>query len=98
MSKMLMQYGNYAVGFLAAIGALVFASVMPAHAHEIISAAGVIAVLTFFFTDEDEPFIIRAMAMCAAAVCMVFAIVMPASAVQLISAAGTIAVLSLIFA
>jgi len=53
------RYGAYAVGFFAAICALVFALLIPAHRAEIIGAAGAIALWTYFSTEEYDRFVVR---------------------------------------
>jgi hypothetical protein len=91
------RYGAYAVGFLGAIGALVFAYFLPANRQEIVGAAGTIAIFTLLFSNGKR-FGLRLLGMLGAAACGVAAIFMPDQAKELLSTAGTIAIFSLIFA
>lgn len=96
-TELVNRYGAYAVGFLAALGALVGALLMPAHATMLVSAAGTLAIVNFFFTNQYDSFRLRLMGLFVAGVALVFAILLPAQAPQLLSASGTIAGLSLVF-
>lgn len=97
-NALVQRYGAYGVGFLGAVGALVAALLMPASATTLIGGAGTIAVLTFFFTSENDRFGVRLIAMLGAGVALLFAYLMPGNAPQLISGAGMLAALALIFA
>jgi|GEM_PF-3708019 len=91
------RYGAYAVGFIGAMCALVFAILMPAHRTEIIGAAGAIAVWTFFATSEYDRFVLRILGFVGAGVAMVAAMAMPENADTLISAAGLISAAAIIW-
>jgi uncharacterized membrane protein len=91
------RFGNYAVGFLAALGALVAAYFMPAFREMLISAAGTLAIITLFFTGEYQSFKRRLIGMVVAGVVLLAAFAMPDQAESLLSASGTIAILAIIF-
>jgi len=91
------RYGAYGVGFIAAMCALVFALLMPAHRTEILGASGAIAVWTFFATEQYDRFVLRILGFVAAAVAMVAAMAMPDNADTLISAAGMISAAAIIW-
>jgi hypothetical protein len=91
------RFGNYAVGFLGALGALVIAVFMPEYREMIIGAAASIAAATFWMTEENEPFGLRLLGMFAAGVVAVFAFFMPDHAKELLTASGSIAGATLIF-
>jgi hypothetical protein len=82
-------YGAYAIGLLGALGALIFAVLMPAHQAELLSGAGAIALWSFFATNKYDSYALRFLAFVAAGVCLVFAMtVLPAQVHNLIYAAG----------
>jgi len=91
------RYGAYAVGFFAAICALGFALLMPAHRSEIIGASGAIALWTYFATDEYDRFVLRILGFVGAGVAMFAAMVMPENADTLIGAAGLISAAAIIW-
>lgn len=91
------RYAAYAVGFLAAIVALIAAYFMPACASKLIVGAGVIAVVNFFYTEQYDAFALRLLGMVAAGAALVAAFIMPEHTNELLSAAGTIAVVSLVW-
>lgn len=89
------RYGAYGVGFLGALGALLAALFMPDSATSLISSAGLIALATFYLTDENDPFVLRLLAMLAAGVVTVFAYLMPQHASELLETAGVIVLIGL---
>jgi hypothetical protein len=91
------RYGAYISGFLGALGAMIFALLMPAHQAELISAAGFIAVGTLLFTSQGDPFFLRLLGFVAAGVTMCFAIAMPLNTDQLIHGAGVLSALTILF-
>ena len=85
------QYGAYLIGILGALGALVFAVLIPHEREMIIGAAGTLGFLTVFLTSKGDPWVFRLLGMVAAGVVVSFSFFMPEYADQLLSAGGLIA-------
>ena len=90
------RYGSYVVGYLGALGALVFAYLIPGQRHTLICAAAVLAVLTLFFSGSKR-FGYRVLGMAAALACMIFALLMPTEQETLVHSAGVISFITLLF-
>lgn len=92
------EYGAYVVGFLGALGALLFAVLMPSDREMLIGAAGLLALFTFFWTRKNSSWGLRLIGMIAAGITVSFGFLMPEYSAQLLQAGGLIAGASLLFA
>lgn len=86
-----------ALGLLAAGVALIFAYLMPEFRDEIVSGAGIIAVLALLFDERAKIGQYQPVGYLGAGACMVAAIFMPDVASELVHGAGIIAVLTVFF-
>lgn len=91
------RFGAYGVGALAALGALILAVLLPENREMIIGAAGTLALLTFFFTSENDSWGFRLIGVLAAGVTVLFSFLMPEFAPTLLKAGGLIAGASIVF-
>ncbi len=91
------RYGAYACCVVAALGALLFALIMPAHRSELISGAAGIGIWGYFATSEYDRFGWRILGFIAAGVTMCFALAMPGNTDQLIEGAGVLCALAIYF-
>ncbi|MBU6455224.1 MAG: hypothetical protein KGS72_25870 [Cyanobacteria bacterium REEB67] len=89
-------YGAYIVAGLAAVGALIFALLMPAHRDELIGGAAGIAIWGYLATDEGDKFRARLLLFLGAGLTMCFAMAMPGSADELIGGAGLLSMLAIL--
>jgi hypothetical protein len=90
-------YGAFIVAGLAAVGALIFALLMPAHREELIGGAAGIAIWGYIATEVGDAFRARILLFLGAAVALCFAMAMPASADELIGGAGILSFLAVLW-
>jgi hypothetical protein len=91
------EYGAFFVAGLASVFALLFAYIMPAHQHELLVGAGMIAIWGWIATEEGDAFGARILLFLAAGVAMCFALAMPDNAEYLIDGAGVLSALAIWF-
>ncbi len=82
------QYGAYVCCFVAAICALFFAQLMPAHNVELISGAAAIFIWGLWITDTYDRFLWRSVGFIAAGLTMCLALFLPGNAELLIEGVG----------
>jgi hypothetical protein len=90
------RYGAYVCCAVAALGALIFAALMPAHSKELAAGAGAIALWGWLDTDPYDRFVLRIVGFVAAGITMGFAMAIPDYTKELISAAGVMCMLAIV--